>query len=133
MGKRAKAAVTLAAGTRLGLRSQTPRDDDRPRRPPLDHVTCRDYLVTMKGVGIADLKSRLSEHLRRVRRGRTVVVLDRDRPIAEIVPYRGDGPKLAIRPPRAGSRPLRDLALPPPLRLSRDVVEVLLAERQSGR
>ena len=87
----------------------------------------------MKGVGIADLKSRLSEHLRQVRRGRTLVVLDRDRPIAEIVPYRPWGSKLVIRPPRDPRRALRDIELPPPLRTSRDIVAILLEDRQSGR
>ena len=38
-------------------------------------------------VGIAELKARLSEHLRAVRKGRTVTVLDRDTPVARIVPY----------------------------------------------
>ena len=38
-------------------------------------------------VGIADLKARLSEHLRKVRGGRILTVLDRDTPIAQIVPY----------------------------------------------
>ncbi len=34
---------------------------------------------------IAELKSRLSEHLRSVRTGRTLTILDRDTPIARIV------------------------------------------------
>jgi len=41
----------------------------------------------MSNVRIADLKARLSEHLRAVRRGRSLTVLDRDTPIARIVPY----------------------------------------------
>lgn len=41
----------------------------------------------MRDVGIADLKARLSEHLRSVRNGGTLTVLDRDTPIARIVPY----------------------------------------------
>jgi antitoxin (DNA-binding transcriptional repressor) of toxin-antitoxin stability system len=36
----------------------------------------------MKTVGIADLKARLSEHLRTVRRGGSLMVVDRDRPVA---------------------------------------------------
>jgi len=36
---------------------------------------------------IADLKNNLSRHLTRVRRGGTLVVLDRNTPIARIVPY----------------------------------------------
>lgn len=40
----------------------------------------------MKRVKIAELKNRLSEHLRAVEKGAEVVVTDRDRPIARIVP-----------------------------------------------
>ena len=42
--------------------------------------------MTMDTVKIADLKARLSEHLRKVRQGHTVTVLDRDRANARIVP-----------------------------------------------
>ena len=40
----------------------------------------------MKSVKIAELKDRLSEHLRAVEQGAEVVVADRNRPIARIVP-----------------------------------------------
>ena len=40
----------------------------------------------MKQVKIADLKDRLSEHLRAVERGEEIEVTDRRRPIARIVP-----------------------------------------------
>ena len=40
----------------------------------------------MKRVKIAELKDQLSRHLRAVERGAEVVVTDRDRPIARIVP-----------------------------------------------
>ncbi|MEO8315543.1 MAG: type II toxin-antitoxin system prevent-host-death family antitoxin [Pseudomonadota bacterium] len=40
----------------------------------------------MKTVGIRDLKNNLSEHLRDVRRGETVLVTDRGNVIAEIAP-----------------------------------------------
>ncbi len=50
-------------------------------------VTISDYNMTMKTVGIAQLKARLSEHLKWVRKGRTLTVLDRDTPVARIVPY----------------------------------------------
>src|SRR4029079_15332563 len=42
----------------------------------------------MKSVRIAELKSRLSEYLRAVRRGETIAVLDRETPVAQIVPVR---------------------------------------------
>ena len=41
----------------------------------------------MSDVRIAELKARLSEHLRSVRNGSTLTVLDRDTPVARIVPY----------------------------------------------
>lgn len=40
----------------------------------------------MKSVRIAELKSRLSEYLRAVRNGATVTVLDRNTPVAKIIP-----------------------------------------------
>ena len=39
----------------------------------------------MSDVRIADLKARLSEHLRSVRNGATLTVLDRDKPVARIL------------------------------------------------
>src|SRR5262249_34436788 len=54
--------------------------------------------MTMKQVGIAELKSRLSEYLRAVRRGEPVSVLDRDTPVAQIVPVR-ERAALHIRKP----------------------------------
>jgi prevent-host-death family protein len=91
-----------------------------------------DYLIVMIGVRIADLKSRLSEHLRKVRAGRTVTVLDRNTPIARIVPYEGNGGSLTIRAPLPGAS-LQQVRLPPPLRLRRDIVTLLLEERQGER
>lgn len=83
--------------------------------------------------GIADLKARLSHYLRSVRRGEQVVVLDRDTPVAVIVPYSPSGPRLTIRQPRIGAPRPGAVTLPPPLGLTRDVVELLLAERQTDR
>lgn len=102
--------------------------------PLLQHtlvfVTSLDYHMTMAGVRVADLKSRLSEHLRKVRAGRSVTVLDRNTPIARIVPYE-EGASLSVRHPLPGTPPLRQIPLPPPLRLHRDIVALLLEERQN--
>ena len=84
-------------------------------------------------VRIADLKARLSEHLRAVRRGRTLIVLDRDRPIARIVPYDAERRPLTVRSPRPGAVPLPRVPLPPALRLKVDVVALLAKERQPER
>ena len=96
-------------------------------------MTIYDYHMTMINVRIADLKSRLSEHLRKVRAGRTLAVLDRDTPIARIVPWDEGDVSLRIRAPLADSPKLQRVALPPPLRRHRDIVEVLMEERQVDR
>jgi antitoxin (DNA-binding transcriptional repressor) of toxin-antitoxin stability system len=88
----------------------------------------------MDEVRIADLKARLSEHLRAVRRGRTLTVLDRDTPIARIVPYGGGERRLlSIRAPRPGTPPIHRVKLPPPLKLKVDILDLLAEERQSHR
>lgn len=40
----------------------------------------------MTVVGVRELRDRLSGYLRRVRRGETIVVTDRGRPVARIIP-----------------------------------------------
>ena len=81
--------------------------------------------MTMKTVGIADLKARLSEHLRSVRNGRSLTVLDRDTPVARIVPYAAE----SLETRQATRRP-RDLALPPPPATPTDSLAVLLDDRR---
>ena len=81
----------------------------------------------MSRVGIADLKAHLSQHLRRVRGGRTITVVDRDTPVAQIVPYDVERP-LEVR--RATRKP-GALRLPRPLRKATDSLAVLLQDRAS--
>jgi prevent-host-death family protein len=89
--------------------------------------------MVMSSVRIAELKSHLSEHLRTVRRGRSITVLDRDTPIARLVPYAAEAGKLTVRLPKPGSPPPGRVPLPPPLKISRDAVELLLEERRRER
>jgi antitoxin (DNA-binding transcriptional repressor) of toxin-antitoxin stability system len=100
---------------------------------PLPNLTSYDYHMVMKTVRIADLKSHLSEHLRSVREGRSLTVLDRDTPIARLVPYLPASEMLTIRRPSSRSPGLHGVRLPPPLPRRVDVVAVLLEERQSER
>ena len=79
----------------------------------------------MKGVPIATLKAKLSEHLRQVRRGRIVTVLDRGTPIARIMPY-GSSEALAVR---HATRKPGDLPVPPPAQLTTDSLSILLRDR----
>lgn len=96
-------------------------------------MTTLDYYVAMINVRVADLKSRLSLHLRKVRAGQPITVLDRSTPIARIVPYEEEGASLTIRHPLPQAPSLKQIALPPPLKLRRDVVTLLLEERQGER
>ena len=79
----------------------------------------------MSDVGIAELKARLSEHLRSVRNGRTLTVLDRDTPIARIIPYATQ--PLEVRKAR---RRLRDLKLPAKPAKRTDSVALLIEDRR---
>ncbi len=79
----------------------------------------------MSDVRIADLKARLSEHLRTVRNGGTLTVLDRDTPVARIVPYAA--PPLEVR---KAQRRVRDLKLPAKPAKRTDSAAVLLEDRR---
>ena len=86
----------------------------------------------MKQVRVAELKARLSEYLRAVKRGETIAVLDRDTPVAEIVPIR-NRTALRVRKPAPGTPPPNRVPLPKPAKLNVDVVQLLLEERQAHR
>jgi prevent-host-death family protein len=81
--------------------------------------------MVMTTVRIAELKARLSEHLRSVRKGRTLTVLDRDTPVARIIPYAAEPVEV-----RRATRRLRDLKLPPPPQSPTDSLTVLLDDRR---
>jgi prevent-host-death family protein len=79
----------------------------------------------MSSVRIADLKARLSEHLRSVRNGTTLTVLDRDTPVARIVPYSAQPLEV-----RKAKRRLGDLKLPPKPSKRTDSVALLVEDRR---
>ncbi len=79
-------------------------------------------------VGTAELKAHLSEHLQAVRRGETIIVLDRKEPIAQIVPIGTTHNGLVIRPAKGS---IQDVPLLGPCLGSSDVdvLEQLWEER----
>ncbi|HEU5250680.1 MAG TPA: type II toxin-antitoxin system prevent-host-death family antitoxin [Thermoanaerobaculia bacterium] len=97
----------------------------------------------MKNARISELRDRLSEYLAKVRKGETVIVYDRDTPIARIEPIAPapkDIPEWVLDAERRGiATPpkIRDgkrLPMPPPKpKKSLDLLEALLEERRSGR
>ena len=88
--------------------------------------------MVMKQVRIAELKSKLSEFLRSVQHGESLVVLDRNTAIAHIVPIRGRS-ELRVRKPASGTPTPNRVPLPKSPQLKLDVLDLLLEERQSHR
>lgn len=101
-----------------------------PKR--LAYMTIYGHNMVMKQVGIATLKSRLSEYLRAVRGGETIAVFDRQTPVAHIVPA-PERAALRIRKPTPGTPAPNRVPLPRPVKLEVDVVDLLLQARQGDR
>lgn len=98
----------------------------------------------MKNARISELRDHLSEYLRRVRRGETVVVYDRDVPIARIEPVTLPSEGLPnfyqsairlgiVRPARVRDALLASLPPAPKPKRPARLVEALIEERRSGR
>ncbi len=96
----------------------------------------------MKSAGIAELKAHLSRYLERVKSGNEVLVTERGRPIARIVPIgHRDEDERALRLARKGVLQLgrgrfRKELLKAPKgdpRLGASVLAALIEERREGR
>jgi len=79
-----------------------------------------------KSVRIAELKTNLSAYVRRVKRGETVTVMDRDTPVAKLVPIDASSSPLRVRRAR---KAFSEARMPPPLKTRSDIVELLIEER----
>lgn len=82
----------------------------------------------MKRAQVAQLKAHLSQYLARVRAGDTVIVCDRNTPIARLVPYTESEDGVVVSEP---TRSTADLAVVRGVKLGRgvDVVRLLRASR----
>lgn len=96
----------------------------------------------MKTAAVSKLKATLSKYLSSVKAGEEVIVTERGRPVARIVPYTRSGPTPAELDEmvRAGliRLPLRpwsgDLLKPSPVKDPEGLVlKALIEERESGR
>ena len=99
---------------------------------PIAKMTTSSHNWSMKQVRIADLKARLSEYLRAVRAGESIAVLDRDTPVAQLIPVR-ESRALRVQKPAPGSPPPNRIKVPKRTRLNVDIVALLLEERQGHR
>lgn len=84
----------------------------------------------MTQVKIADLKSHLSAYLKKVRHGDEILVLDRETPIAKLIPISASKPQLQIIRAKKPYAAIRDVVLPPPPQKSFDVLKYLEEERK---
>ena len=57
------------------------------------------YYGLMKTSNISYFKAHLSQELRAVRNGERIIILDRDIPVAEVLPYDINKKKIRIQPP----------------------------------
>ena len=82
----------------------------------------------MKSAKVSDLKAHLSAYLAEVRLGETIIVCDRNTPIARLIPYEEDRGRFTVERP---SRPLSDLEKVEGVELKRptDILELLRESR----
>lgn len=105
----------------------------------LDKVASGSYFVPMRAVGLKVLKNRLSEYVRLAAGGETVLVTDRDRVVAELVPPRDGRSALladavladAVR--KGWVTPPLMLGTEPPPRIPVAPLRMLLAELAGDR
>jgi prevent-host-death family protein len=96
----------------------------------------------MEKATISELKNRLSAYLKKVRAGHTILIFDRDQPVARLerVAAGGEAHDRLARLERAGllrraTRPVDAKALraAPARSATRGIVEALIAERSEAR
>src|SRR5438094_8992048 len=96
----------------------------------------------MKSATISEAKNHFSELIARVKRGESVLILERDRPVARLTPIEAahgdDEERLAVLERhgvlrRAALAPLKKL--PPPIKLPKGVslLDALLEDREDSR
>jgi prevent-host-death family protein len=98
----------------------------------------------LKKAGIAELKKHLSRYLQRVKRGESILVFDRNQPVAQIIPVqnatrgRVSNEELLTRLERRGlirrgsGDPKRWVIKRRPVNVRGNIVQDLLDERRSG-
>jgi prevent-host-death family protein len=98
----------------------------------------------MKKAGIAELKNNLSRYLDQVKNGESILVLDRNRPVAQIIPFQKAPAGVAERDGRlarlerkglirrGSGAAARSITKRPLVKVPGSVLKDLLEERRSG-
>jgi prevent-host-death family protein len=97
----------------------------------------------MEKVSVSRLKDQLSAYLRKVRQGQTVLVMDRNRPIARLTPITDqvdESEHIArlialgiVTPPKGPPLSMEEIIRRRPVVPGAGVLEALLEERREGR
>ncbi len=97
----------------------------------------------MEKVSVSKLKNQLSAYLKKVRDGQTVLVTDRNKPIASlqpVAPLAGHAERIArlvelgiVSPPKAPPLSIEEIRRIRPSAPGANLLEALLEERESGR
>jgi prevent-host-death family protein len=97
----------------------------------------------MRSVNIAELKNRLSTYVKYARGGETVIVRDRNTPVAQLVPMPVDDglteeardlvARGLMRPAKEPYDPEKFLKMPRPKLKDNALLQALLDEREEGR
>ena len=96
----------------------------------LDMMTISGHHEDMKKAKVSELKSRLSSYLAEVKRGDTVVVCERQTPIARLVPFVEEEQGFRVRD---ANRQIGNLAEIRPVRLRKKIdLERILKETREG-
>lgn len=108
------------------------RSDAQHGRPP---KTVRNARKTPQQATVREIRQNVSKLLRRVKAGETIEVLERGRPVALLIPKRGEASALqrliaSGRVVRSASGPLADLRPPLKLRLAVTLSEALQELRE---
>lgn len=96
-------------------------------------MTTNGYNGSMPETGIAELKGKLSEYLRVVRKGGEVVIKDRETPIARLVPYAEAHPRLETIPPTMSLKEMDKLPFFRPQGLKPGDLDEALREERKDR
>lgn len=86
--------------------------------------------MIMRKVKIAEFKSKLSAHLKKVRQGEEIIVLHRDEAIAKVIPIRKKE-KLSIRKPLVQGKFADVKFTPPKLRKKINILKMLREDRDA--
>jgi prevent-host-death family protein len=105
-----------------------------PALRSIDKGASRGYFLKMHTVGLKILKNKLSEYVRLAAAGETVVITDRNRVVAEIVPPRRDENAFFERGIREGwLTPARNPQRGPPPRHPMVPFDELMKELEQDR